>query len=260
MTVTLVIVAQPGPASIAGLEGSFPWGQATVAPPGDPARADVVVTLGEVPVGDREPDVRWIGDAAAGGAPPSGRRVIATAGDGLWSRAPWPVRDDLFELDPPDPDGALLVVTSHEDLHAGLIEKLTGRGLRVHTALELTAAGLAEAAMVAFPPVWDGDPLPGARQEAVPAAVFAPLAARRPVIAPRAQLTFGLLPGVDHLAASTDDDVVQYADALESFPEAFAPQVALGRVAAERQRASTLYGRLVEELATAAPRSAAPRG
>ena len=66
MTVTLAIVAQPGPASIAGLEGSFPWGQATVAPPGDPARADVVVTLGEVPVGDREPDVRWIGDAAAG--------------------------------------------------------------------------------------------------------------------------------------------------------------------------------------------------
>ena len=246
MSARLAIVAGPAAASVAALEGSFPWGEARVSAPGTAPDAEMVVALAEA------------GPEPAGAA---GQRVIAPTGEGLWSRAAWPVRDELFELDPPDPAADLLVVTSHEELHAGLVEKLTGRGIRLRTARELTADALAECAAVAFPPVWEDDPLPGARQEAVPAAVFGPLAARRPLIAPRAGLTFGLLPGVDHLAASTDDDVVQYADALQRFPDAFAPQVALGRVAAERQRASTLYGRLVEELgATAAPRSAAPRG
>jgi hypothetical protein len=242
MSATLAIVAEPAAASVAALEGSFPWGEVRVSAPGTAPDADVVVALAEA------------------GSEAAGAHVIAPTGEGLWSRAAWPVRDELFELDPPDPAAGLLVVTSQEDLHARLIEKLSGRGIRLRTARELTADALAESAAVAFPPVWEGDdPLPGARQEAVPAAVFAPLAAHRPLIAPRARLTFGLLPGVDHLAASTDDDVVQYADALQAFPEAFALQVTLGRGAAERQRASTLYGRLVEEL-RAVPRSAAPRG
>jgi hypothetical protein len=245
MSARLAIVAEPAAASVAGLEGSFPWGEAIVVARGEVPHAPAVVALRQ----------------AGAEAPPSGDRlaVIAPTGDDLWSRTAWPVRDELFELDPPDPAAPLLLVTSHEDLHAVLIEKLTGRGIRVRIERELSAETLAEAATVAFPPVWDDEPLPGARAEAVPAAVFAPLAARRPLIAPRARLTFGLLPGVDHLAASTDDDVVQYADALQRFPEAFALQVALGRVAAERERASVVYGRLVEEL-TAAPRSAGPRG
>jgi hypothetical protein len=240
MSTTLAIVAEAAAASVAGLEGSFPWGDAIVAPPGEPPSADLTVTLCKV------------------GAD-AGQHVLAPAGTGLWSRAAWPVRDKLFDLDPPDPAGGLLLVTGDEVLHAGLIDKLTERGIRLRTARELTADALAESGAVAFPPVWEDEPLPGARQETVPAAVFAPLAARRPLIAPRTPLTFGLLPGVDHLAASTDDDVVQYADALQSFPDAFALQVALGRIAAERQRASTVYGRLVEEL-RAAPRSAEPRG
>jgi hypothetical protein len=60
---------------------------------------------------------------------------------------------------------------------------------------------------------------------------------------------------VDHLAASTDDDVVQYADALAAYPEAFTLQVALGRLAAERQRASTFYARLVGDIQAEAVRS-----
>jgi hypothetical protein len=178
-------------------------------------------------------------------------RVVDVAGDGLWSRVPWPVRDELFELPPPDPGAALLLVAADGDPDAALLDKLAGRGTDVRVARELSADELASAAAVAFPPTRDADGefVPGALQEAVPAAAFAPLAARRPLVAPRARVTFGLHAGVDHLAASTDDDVVQYADALATLPDLFASQVALGRIAAERQRASALYGRLVGELA-----------
>ena len=67
-----------------------------------------------------------------------------------------------------------------------------------------------------------GGPVPGAHLDAAPAAAFAVLAARRLLISPRARLTFGLLPGVDHVVAGTDDEVVQYADAFHAFPESFA--------------------------------------
>jgi hypothetical protein len=204
------------------------------------------VALGEVETGEREPHVRWAGGARSGSA--SGERHVATGGDDLWSRAPWPVRDEVFAIEPPNPAAGLLVITPDEERNATLLEKLGTRGMIVRTAPELTADALADAAVVAFPPELDGDPVPGAHQDAAPAAAFAVLAARRLLISPRARLTFGLLPGIDHLVASTDDEVVQHADALHAFAEAFAPQVALGRIAAERQRASTVYGRLVADL------------
>jgi len=258
MSTMLALLAEPAVAGVAGLEGSFPWGDAVVSADAE-AAADAVVALGTATADGPEPDVRWLG-GPLGPAPPPGRRVIATSGEGLWSRAAWPVRDELFELDPPDAGGDLLVVTGDEGRHGPLLEKLRGRGIRIAVADGLTADGLASAAAVAFPPATQGDLGTRERQEAVPAAAFAALAARRPLIAPRARMTFGLLPGVDHLAASADDEVVQYADALQAFPDVFAPLIALGRIAAERQRASTVYGRLVAELATAAPRSAGPRG
>jgi hypothetical protein len=149
-----------------------------------------------------------------------------------------------------------VVVTPDETRHAQLIDLLSSRGLLVRVETQLSADGLAAAGTVAFAPSASGDARLWELDETVPAAAFAVLAARRFLIVPRARVTFGLLPGVDHLAASTDDEVVQYADALHSFPASFALQAALGRVAAERQRASVLYGRL----ATAARRSAAPRG
>jgi hypothetical protein len=249
MSVRLAIVADPAAAGVAGLDGSFHWGEATTVAPGAPLReADLVVVLGSADAGGREPDVRWL-DAAPPAAP-TADRLVAPRGEGLWSRAPWPVRDELFDVGPPEPGAGLLVVTADEERDALLLEKLAGRDLPVRTAAALTADALTGAAIVAFPPEADGDAVPGARQEAAPVAVFPVIAARRLLIAPRARATFGLLPGVDHLAASTDDDVVQYADALHAFPEAFAPQVALGRIAAERQRASTVYGRLVADLRT----------
>jgi hypothetical protein len=263
----VAIVAEPAAASIAGLDGWLEWGEAATVSPADAAGADVVVALGAVEVTGGEPDVRLASDGraaapGAGAAAPAERspaaadptagagRLVATAGDGLWSRSAWPVRDDLFELAAAGPAAGLLVVTDDEARDAALLEKLAGRGIAATTAAELSAEGLAGAAAVAFPPSADekGDYVPGARQEALPAAAFAVLAAGRPLIAPRARTDFGVHAGVDHLAASTDDDVVQYADALRAMPEAFALQLALGRIAAERQRASVFYGRLLDEL------------
>jgi hypothetical protein len=74
------------------------------------------------------------------------------------------------------------------------------------------------------------------------------LAARRLLVAPRCEVTFGLLPGSDHLAFGTEDDVVSYIDAVLTFPHAFEPLTALGARTAERHRASVVYRRLAEEL------------
>jgi hypothetical protein len=241
----LAIVAEPAAAGIAGLDGSFEWGDAATG--ADPPAADVRVALGVASPGDRDPDVILAGDIPVQGA----GRLIATTGDGLWSRAPWPVRDELFDLPAPDPRAGLLVVTPYPDRDAPLLEKLAERGIPVTSQAELTADALAAAAIVAYPPSPDPTEeryVPSQRQEALPATAFAPLAAGRLLIAPRAAITFGLLPGTDHLAASTDDDVVQYADTRHAFPDAFASQLAFGRIAAEWQRASLVYGRLVAEL------------
>lgn len=86
----------------------------------------------------------------------------------------------------------------------------------------------------------------------MPADAPAVLAARRVLVAPRCATTFGLLPGTDHLAFSTHDDVVHYADAVLSFPGSFEPFRALGRIAAEPHRASLVL--------TSSPRFAEPRG
>ena len=248
MSRSLRIVAEPAAASIAGLDGGFAWGTAATAEPGTDPGDGLLVALGEADAGGRAADLRWLGEPASS-APsvPAAARLAAPAGDGLWSRAPWPVRDELFDLPPPRARAGLLVVTGSHD-RGELLEKLAARGIAVVADAELTADALAGAAAVAFPPLTEGDPVPGARQDALPGAVFAPLAARRPLIAPRARATFGLLPAVDHLAASTDDEVVQYADALLAYPDAFALQVELGRVAAEQRRASAAYGRLVADL------------
>ena len=218
----LAVVAEPDVAGLAGLDGSFEWGEAVTAPPDAVPDADVVLTLE--------------------------REGIATAGGGLWSRAAWPARDDLFGA---AAQGEGLLVVAEEDRDAGLLAKLADRGI-AHRAVAAPSAGdVLGAAAVAFPPApgADGRYVPDSRADAVPALAFAPLAARRPLILPRARIAFGLLPGADHLAASTDDEVVQYADALLAYPDAFRIQVALGEIAAERQRASLVYSRVAAELA-----------
>jgi hypothetical protein len=237
----LAIVAGPAAAGVAGLHGTFGWGEAeTVAPGGAGPAADFVVALGDAEAGGgREPDVRWRGEA---GEPAGARRLVAPSGTGLWSRTLWPVHDELFDL-PPAPRGAGLLLISAGGADERLVERLAERGLAPRHAPELTADGLAGAAIVVFAPTAGGG-----HDEALPAAAPAVLAAGRFLITPRSRLRFGLLPAVDHLPAGSDDEIVQYADALGAFPESFALQVTLGRIAAERHRASVLYGRLVAEL------------
>ena len=222
MSVRVAIVAEPDAAGLAGLDGSFEWGEAVTAAPDAVPDADVVLAL--------EPE-----GIAADGA--------------LWSRAAWPARDDLFGA---HAQGRGLLVVGDEDRDTGLLAKLADRGIEFRVAASPSADDVLAAAVVAFPPApgAKGKYVADALQDAIPARAFAPLAARRPLILPRARTTFGLLPGVDHLAASTDDEVVQYADALLTHADAFWLQVALGAVAAERQRASVVYGRLAAELAS----------
>lgn len=219
----LAIVGEPAVVTLAGLDGVFDWGEAVTAAPGAVPDADVVLGL------------------TADGI---------VAGDALWSRGAWPVHDDLFA---DHAAGAGLLVVGGGERDAGLLAKLADRAIPHRAVAAPSADDVLAAAAVAFPPApgGDGKYAPGTLADAVPAAAFAPLAARRPLILPRARVTFGLLPGADHLAASTDDEVVQYADALLAHPDAFRIQVALGAIAAERRRASVVYGRLAAELVRA---------
>jgi hypothetical protein len=229
---------------------------------GDASGNAPTVRLGET----AEPaDVVWLAGPASAPAPP-GARLVATGGDGLWSCAPWPARDDLFEL-PPPPTGGALVVCADGERRAFVVERLQQRGRPVTGAAELRAEDLAGASVVAL--LGDAgaasDRAPWAAS-AMPAEAPAVLAARRALIAPRCATTFGLLPGIDHLAFGAGDDVVQYADTVLSFPRSFDPFRVLGAVAAERHRASRVYERLAAELGAeraglrSARRSAAPRG
>jgi hypothetical protein len=221
-------------------------------PDGAPA-----VHLGAPGAAVEDGDVIWFAGPAAE-APP-GARVIATSGDGLWSRAPWPANDALFELPPADTPHALIVCPD-DDRRGDVLEKLAARDLPVAGAPRLTAEDLASASAVAL--LGDADaatPEAPLAATAMPAEAPAVLAARRVLVAPRCAVTFGLLPGSDHLAFATEDDVVQYLHAVLSFPRSFEPFATLGAIAAARHRASTVYGRLAEELRSA-PRCAEPRG
>ena len=226
---------------------------------GGPSAAEgPTLHLGE-PLGPVEPgDLVWLpGPAPA--KPPTGALVIATSGDGLWSRAPWPAADALFDLAPPDRPHALVVCADDENREQ-VLEKLAARDLPATGAAQLTAEDLAAASAVALlGPADAATPEAPWAAAAMPAEAPAVLAARRLLVAPRCATTFGLLAGSDHLALGTQDDAVQYLDAVLTFPRSLDPLTALGAITAERHRASTLYARLAEELRSA-PRYAEPRG
>jgi hypothetical protein len=229
----VVELAEPGAGDSAGTAPAVRW-------IGGPAEGDGRPPALGPPPGDALPpgDAPPTGDAPppGGAAPP---RLVATAGDGLWSRAPWPARDELFDL-PAPPAPRVLVAGRDAERRAAVLDKLGSRGLPCAGAELLDAAGLASASAVALLDAAGG---------ALPAEAPAVLAARRVLIAPRCEVGFGLLAGTDHLAFTTEDDVVQYADAVLSFPRSFEQVAVLGALAAERHRASVVYGRLAAELA-----------
>lgn len=231
------------PLRVLGDERSLALAGPPAAGSGGPA-----VHLGS-PAGDTAPgDLVWL-PGPAGDTASAGSRLIATAGDGLWSRAPWPVHDDLFDLASPATPSAL-VVCADDERRALVTDKLEALGLSALGAPLLTAADLGRASAVAL--LGDADaPTPQApwTARALPAEAPAVLAAGRLLVAPRCAVTFGLIPGGDHLAFGKHEDAVGYLDSALRFPESFDLLTLMGRLVAERHRASVVYARLAAELA-----------
>jgi hypothetical protein len=67
-------------------------------------------------------------------------------------------------------------------------------------------------------------------------AVWDVLAAGCLLVAPRAEPACGLEPGIDHLSAGTDGELVELAALAVTFPAAFEPVVAMGRLMAQAHR------------------------
>ncbi len=155
---------------------------------------------------------------------------------------PRPVPDALFEWPragaDPAADASVLVVG--EDA-AAVVTRLHKLGLAATGAHELVEADLRAAAVVALL----GEPGTPLHPDAMIVA-----GAGRILVAPRAEPTFGLTPGGDHLAYETQDRCVAACDAALVHLTAFAPMTALARLAAEPYRASVIAARGV-----AAPRA-----
>jgi hypothetical protein len=248
MSAPLRLLGDERALGLAGLPGAEP--ASVGAGPPSAGAGPATVLLGEPAAGAEPADVVWL-PGPAGAAHPSGARVIATSGDGLWSRAPWPARDDLFDL-APAAEPCALVAGGDEERRAIAVRKLEARGRPVVAAPDLSAELLARASVVAL--LGDADDASPTRPwaaQAMPADAPAVLAARRILVAPRCRIAFGLMAGGGHLAFGAEDDVVAYVDTALSFPRALDPLVALGALTAERHRASVVHARLGAELAAA---------
>jgi hypothetical protein len=178
--------------------------------------------------------------------PAAAERVVGTAED-TWRRAPWPVRDSLFDLPPADPADGALVVGGDAGARAEVVGKLSATGLGAREQPHLTAAALRASAVVLS--VQGPGPLP--------ADAMAVLAARRILVIGRAEPSFGLLAGHDHLVADVTGLAVEHGISVLTRWEAFHVMRAWGAIAAARHRASAVLPRLAAELldeAAAGPR------
>ena len=212
MTIRVTTTGEPRALALAGLDG---------------AAGGPVVRLG---AGGEGADVVWReGTAEAGDGP----RLIAQGGAGLWRCAPWPVRDELFELAAPA-ERNVLVVGDEPDR-----SQVSGHLDQPLEADVLERRDLEEAAVVVFAQP-DGRPLP--------APAFAVLATGRMLVLRKPSVSFGLLPGIDHLSARTGAGAAELATAAVHHWEAFAAVRAFGTVAAKPHRASAVYARLAHDL------------
>jgi len=196
----------------------------------DEAPADgPVFALGDVQAASA--DVRFAG-AGAG-------RLVAPHGDGLWRRAPRPVRDELFALPPAaDPDAVLVIAPSAEAIARDLDEL----GARASTAPRLTLDALRAAAVVVLL----------ADTGAFPDLGMCVLAARRVLVTGDAGPCFGLQSGIEFLGVATPDEAVERAHLARLYPRATASIKAMGARAAREHRASLVYPRLAADLAAGA--------
>jgi len=154
-------------------------------------------------------------------------RLIAPAGERLWRRAPWPVRDELFELAPAEDPSAVLVVGP----------PTTGAGEYATVAPRLTLEVLQAAAVVVLP----GDSFPSLG--------MCVLAARRVLVTSDTGPAFGLQSGIEFLGVSTPDQAIERANTARLHPRATASLKAMGARAAREHRASLVYPRLTADLA-----------
>ena len=198
---------------------------------GDDGTDGPVVHLG---AGGESADVVWREGTAEGGERP---RVIAQGGEGLWRCAPWPVRDDLFDIALPAERRVLVVGDEpHRREVSEWLDRFDGALLEADV---LERRDLEEAAVVVFAQP-DGRPLP--------APAFAVLATRRILVVRKPSVSFGLLPGIDHLSARTAAGAAELAAATVLHWDSFAAVRAFGTIAAKPHRASTVYARLAHDL------------
>jgi hypothetical protein len=205
-----------------------------------PAQPELTVVLGEVRAGE-VPDSPWLlwcegrpGEHVA--SPPA--RLLAQDGEGLWRRAPWPVADAIFDLELPA-DPAVAVAVEDEKRRTRLVDRLTSDGAKTFECERLTPSVLRQSSVVIAA---------SASASLFPARAFAAAAARRVLVLDELPVSFGLLPGRDHVQARDDDEVCQAAMSVVRHPRAFHWMRSLGTIAAERQRSSLVYARLVTDL------------
>jgi hypothetical protein len=197
--------------------------------------------LGDVGTG-AVPDSPWLlwceGRSGAQPLASQAARLLAQDGEGLWRRAPWPVADRIFDLELPA-DPAVAVAVEDAERRARLVDRLTSDGARTFECARLTPSVLRQSSVVIAATATAG---------LFPARAFAAAAARRVLVLDELPISFGLLPGRDHVQARDDDEVCQAAVSAVRHPRAFHWMRTLGAVAAERQRASRVYARLATDL------------
>ena len=210
-------------AGIATQQFEAPWGRVRVAASGA-ASAD-------------EPHLAVILDPHL--ERPGAKHVVwhpsaANAGDGALVLArPWPVADDVFDLPDAAHDSACLVLAPDSESAQPVAERLEERRLQVTVAGGVTRESLADARIVV------------SLAPELPAEAFAVLAAGRLLVACADERTYGLQAWIDYVPFANEDELVQVADTLATYPRSWAPLRALGRQSAEAHRATRAIGRVV---------------
>ena len=177
--------------------------------------------------------VLWVAHAAERH---SGTRVIAPSGDGLWRRAPWPVADTLFDLDPPTREHALVIGGEPAKEVAGMLE---AHGVAVTRAARLTAGELESASVVV---------LAGGPDEVLPGEAPAVLAAGRVLATSPRSVLFGFRPGIDHCCGETPAALANLTESVLRYWDAFESMRAHGRITAARHRSSLVLRDLATDL------------
>ena len=242
MTARVLVVAEPGDAQLVAAPGTFAWGHLEVASTDSGGRTadrfDLVTAFGAAGLPSANASVRWLEHAGAGPRRIE-ERTIAPAGDGLWSRRLWPVSDELFELAPP-PAPLALLVGRPSPLLEQLLERAADRRIAFEVVERLTVGAIARSSCVVL--------LEAPGSDALPARAAAVLAARRVLLTPRAKVCFGLQPQLDHLQLDEPNQALNFVESVLTRPDAFVRLVHWGGLAAQRHRASGIFGKLLAEV------------